>query len=39
MPADVAVTMRDLVWQTLKTRYDPEFPVDIVELGLTYGCG
>lgn len=39
IPADVAVDdVRELVWQTLKTCYDPEIPVDIVELGLIYGC-
>jgi probable FeS assembly SUF system protein SufT len=39
IPADVAVDdVRELVWQTLKTCYDPEIPVDIVELGLVYGC-
>ena len=38
IPADLAVDdERELVWQTLKTCYDPEIPVDIVELGLIYG--
>ena len=30
--------LRGIVWQTLKTCYDPEIPVDIVELGLIYVC-
>ncbi|MBI5258175.1 MAG: putative Fe-S cluster assembly protein SufT [Burkholderiales bacterium] len=33
-PAEVEA----LVWQTLHSCYDPEIPVDIVELGLVYGC-
>lgn len=27
-----------LVWSQLKTCYDPEIPVNIVDLGLVYGC-
>lgn len=27
-----------LVWDTLKTVYDPELPVNIVDLGLIYSC-
>ncbi|MBI4308089.1 MAG: putative Fe-S cluster assembly protein SufT [Chloroflexi bacterium] len=27
-----------LVWEQLKTIYDPEIPVNIVDLGLVYGC-
>ena len=33
-PADVEA----LVWEQLKTVYDPEIPVNIVELGLVYHC-
>jgi probable FeS assembly SUF system protein SufT len=30
--------LEDRVWEQLKTCYDPEIPVDIVNLGLVYHC-
>ncbi len=35
LPADAP--LEDRVWDTLKNIYDPEIPVDIVNLGLVYG--
>ena len=43
-PVDNAVANADgsvdeaLIWEQLKTCYDPEIPIDIVELGLVYRC-
>jgi probable FeS assembly SUF system protein SufT len=34
----VAVFSEQLVWDQLKTVYDPEIPVNIVDLGLIYSC-
>ena len=30
--------LQELAWDQLKTCYDPEIPVDIVELGLVHSC-
>lgn len=32
------VTLEELVWQQLKLCFDPEIPVNIVDLGLIYNC-
>ena len=39
IPKDVKVDdVEPLVWDVLRTCYDPEIPVNIVELGLIYRC-
>lgn len=36
LPDDASLD--DKIWAQLKTCYDPEIPVNIVDLGLVYGC-
>ena len=31
-------SLQDLAWDQLKTCYDPEIPVNMVDLGLVYSC-
>ena len=35
---DDAKSLDDRVWEVLRSCYDPEIPVNIVELGLVYSC-
>jgi len=37
-PAPEGVFQEQMVWDQLKTVYDPEIPVNIVDLGLIYSC-
>src|SRR4029077_6883733 len=37
-PALTPEKLEQLVWEQLKTCYDPEIPVNIVDLGLVYLC-
>jgi probable FeS assembly SUF system protein SufT len=32
------VSLEDAIWQQMKTCFDPEIPVNIVDLGLVYEC-
>ncbi len=35
---DTVKSLEDRVWDVLRSCYDPEIPVNIVELGLVYSC-
>jgi probable FeS assembly SUF system protein SufT len=37
-PGRTGAFSEELVWITLKTVYDPELPVNVVDLGLIYDC-
>ena len=37
-PAQEGTVNEQMVWDQLKTIYDPEIPVNIVDLGLIYSC-
>ena len=37
-PASAADAIQQALWDQLRTCYDPEIPINIVELGLIYEC-
>jgi probable FeS assembly SUF system protein SufT len=37
-PGASAEDIRNVAWQQMRTCYDPEIPVNIVDLGLVYAC-
>jgi probable FeS assembly SUF system protein SufT len=37
-PAEPIAFSENLIWDQMKTVYDPEIPVNIVDLGLIYSC-
>jgi probable FeS assembly SUF system protein SufT len=37
-PGATEEDVRDLAWEQMKSCYDPEIPINIVELGLVYDC-
>jgi probable FeS assembly SUF system protein SufT len=37
LPKTEGLDLQEAVWETLRTCYDPEIPINIVELGLVYG--
>ena len=37
-PNATASDVRELAWSQLRTCYDPEIPINIVDLGLVYAC-
>lgn len=37
-PPPLGPLTEDMVWKTLKTVFDPELPVNVVDLGLIYSC-